>query len=190
MTEPATDPDTTQETFISHLVELRSRLMKAIIAVVVVLLCLFPFRQADLRLSRGAAAEGAAARQHDDRDRRHRHVSRAAEGDADGGVPDRLAVCALPDVGVCRAGALPPRAAARLARHRVQRFLFRTRHGVRLFRRISHRVRFLRELRAHGRADDDRHRQVSVVRVDDVHRLRHHVRSRRSWSSCWCAWAS
>jgi sec-independent protein translocase protein TatC len=32
-----------QETFISHLVELRSRLMKAIIAVVVVLLCLFPF---------------------------------------------------------------------------------------------------------------------------------------------------
>ena len=43
MTEPATDPDTTQETFISHLVELRSRLMKAIIAVVVVLLCLFPF---------------------------------------------------------------------------------------------------------------------------------------------------
>jgi sec-independent protein translocase protein TatC len=43
MTEPATDPDTTQETFISHLVELRSRLMKAIIAVVIVLLCLFPF---------------------------------------------------------------------------------------------------------------------------------------------------
>ena len=43
MTEPATDPDNTQETFISHLVELRSRLMKAIIAVIVVLLCLFPF---------------------------------------------------------------------------------------------------------------------------------------------------
>jgi sec-independent protein translocase protein TatC len=32
-----------QETFISHLVELRSRLMRAIIAVIVVLLCLFPF---------------------------------------------------------------------------------------------------------------------------------------------------
>jgi len=32
-----------QETFISHLIELRSRLMRAIIAVVVVLLCLFPF---------------------------------------------------------------------------------------------------------------------------------------------------
>jgi sec-independent protein translocase protein TatC len=43
MTNPATDPDSTQETFISHLVELRSRLMKAIIAVVLVLLCLFPW---------------------------------------------------------------------------------------------------------------------------------------------------
>lgn len=32
-----------QETFLSHLIELRSRLMKSIIAVLVVLLCLFPF---------------------------------------------------------------------------------------------------------------------------------------------------
>jgi sec-independent protein translocase protein TatC len=36
-------PDDTQETFISHLIELRSRLLRSIIAVVVVLLCLFPF---------------------------------------------------------------------------------------------------------------------------------------------------
>jgi sec-independent protein translocase protein TatC len=36
-------PDAVQETFISHLVELRQRLMRAIIAVVVVLLCLVPF---------------------------------------------------------------------------------------------------------------------------------------------------
>jgi sec-independent protein translocase protein TatC len=43
MTEPASDPDKPQETFISHLVELRSRLMRSIIAVVVVLLCLFPW---------------------------------------------------------------------------------------------------------------------------------------------------
>jgi sec-independent protein translocase protein TatC len=36
-------PDAPQETFISHLIELRTRLMRSIIAVVVVLLCLFPF---------------------------------------------------------------------------------------------------------------------------------------------------
>jgi sec-independent protein translocase protein TatC len=43
MTDPAANPDNTQETFISHLVELRSRLMRSIIAVVIVLLCLFPW---------------------------------------------------------------------------------------------------------------------------------------------------
>jgi len=38
-------PDTggEQETFLSHLIELRSRLMRSIIAVVVVLVCMFPF---------------------------------------------------------------------------------------------------------------------------------------------------
>ncbi len=43
MTDPADNPDNTQDTFISHLVELRSRLMRSIIAVVIVLLCLFPW---------------------------------------------------------------------------------------------------------------------------------------------------
>ena len=38
-----TDPVDTQESFLSHLVELRTRLVRSIIAVVVVLLCLFPF---------------------------------------------------------------------------------------------------------------------------------------------------
>ncbi len=41
-----TPPDSAEaphETFISHLIELRTRLMRSIIAVVVVLLCLFPF---------------------------------------------------------------------------------------------------------------------------------------------------
>ena len=40
------DPPVTegaQETFLSHLIELRTRLLRAIVAVVVVLLCLFPF---------------------------------------------------------------------------------------------------------------------------------------------------
>jgi sec-independent protein translocase protein TatC len=36
-------PDETQETFLSHLIELRTRLLRAIIAVVVVLVVLFPF---------------------------------------------------------------------------------------------------------------------------------------------------
>src|SRR5215207_8122485 len=43
MNDTTPPPETPQETFISHLVELRSRLLRAIIAVVVVLLCLFPF---------------------------------------------------------------------------------------------------------------------------------------------------
>ena len=36
-------PAAEQETFLSHLIELRTRLMRSIIAVVVVLVCLFPF---------------------------------------------------------------------------------------------------------------------------------------------------
>src|SRR5882762_3353951 len=36
-------PDAPQETFISHLIELRSRLLRAIVAVVIVLAALFPF---------------------------------------------------------------------------------------------------------------------------------------------------
>jgi sec-independent protein translocase protein TatC len=40
---PAPQDSSVQETFISHLIELRDRLLRAIIAIVVVLLCLFPF---------------------------------------------------------------------------------------------------------------------------------------------------
>ena len=43
MNDPTPGPESTQDTFISHLVELRSRLMRAIIAVVLVLLCLLPW---------------------------------------------------------------------------------------------------------------------------------------------------
>jgi sec-independent protein translocase protein TatC len=43
MSDQSPAPEATHDTFISHLVELRSRLMRSIIAVVVVLLCLFPF---------------------------------------------------------------------------------------------------------------------------------------------------
>lgn len=40
---PSPAPENTQETFISHLIELRTRLMRSIVAVVVVLVCLFPW---------------------------------------------------------------------------------------------------------------------------------------------------
>src|SRR5438034_7592484 len=43
MSEPSSTPENTQETFISHLIELRSRLLRSIVAVVVVLVCLFPW---------------------------------------------------------------------------------------------------------------------------------------------------
>jgi sec-independent protein translocase protein TatC len=43
MSDQTPGPEGAQDTFISHLIELRSRLMRSIIAVFVVLLCLFPF---------------------------------------------------------------------------------------------------------------------------------------------------
>ena len=43
MSDTRPPPDAAQETFISHLVELRDRLLRSIIAVVVALVCLFPF---------------------------------------------------------------------------------------------------------------------------------------------------
>jgi len=36
-------PEDTQETFLSHLIELRTRLLRSFVAIIVVLLCLFPF---------------------------------------------------------------------------------------------------------------------------------------------------
>ena len=43
MNDTSPGPESTQETFVSHLIELRTRLLHAIIAVFVVLLCLFPW---------------------------------------------------------------------------------------------------------------------------------------------------
>ena len=104
MTEPRRQT-AAQETFLSHLIELRTRLMRSIIAVVVVLVLPVPVGEGNLRAARGAAAADAAGRRDDDRHRRHRHVPRAAQGDADGGVPDRAAVRAVAGVGVRRARA-------------------------------------------------------------------------------------
>ncbi len=43
MSDPGALPDVAPETFFSHLVELRTRLVRAIVAVVIVLFCLFPW---------------------------------------------------------------------------------------------------------------------------------------------------
>ena len=43
MSEPTATPEGPQETFISHLVELRTRLVRAMVAVLVVLVLLFPW---------------------------------------------------------------------------------------------------------------------------------------------------
>src|SRR6478735_10838269 len=43
MSDPQAGPEGPQETFLSHLIELRSRLVRAIAAVLVVMLCLFPW---------------------------------------------------------------------------------------------------------------------------------------------------
>ena len=43
MSDPTAEPDGPQETFLSHLIELRTRLVRAIVAVILVLLCLFPW---------------------------------------------------------------------------------------------------------------------------------------------------
>jgi len=43
MSDTPSGPEAHQETFISHLIELRSRLLRSIVAVVIVLLCLFPW---------------------------------------------------------------------------------------------------------------------------------------------------
>jgi len=43
MTDASPPPDGAQETFISHLIELRSRLLRSIVAVVIVLVCLVPW---------------------------------------------------------------------------------------------------------------------------------------------------
>ena len=43
MNDASPPPEGVQETFISHLIELRSRLLRSIVAVILVLICLFPF---------------------------------------------------------------------------------------------------------------------------------------------------
>ena len=62
MTDASPPPEGAQETFISHLIELRSRLLRSIVAVDRRAAVPVPVGKADLRRSRRAAAAGAADR--------------------------------------------------------------------------------------------------------------------------------
>jgi sec-independent protein translocase protein TatC len=77
-----------EETFISHLIELRDRLVKASIGIAIVCaaLMLWPGPAADLRLHRPADDRLAAGRREDDRHRRHFAVPGADESDAAAGL--------------------------------------------------------------------------------------------------------
>ena len=95
-----------QETFVSHLIELRSRLIRAIVGVVVVFLCLVNWAREIYTLLAtpmlAALPEGG-----------HMIATDVAgafpgahEGDLDGGLRDRLALCALSGLGFCGAGSV------------------------------------------------------------------------------------
>ena len=93
-----------EDTFISHLMELRDRLLRSLIAIGIVFVCLFPLRVGALRSARLPDDAHAAGRLEDDRDRRHHAFPHPGEDRGDGRVPRRAAVRALPGVGVRRAG--------------------------------------------------------------------------------------
>jgi hypothetical protein len=72
-----------EDSFLSHLIELRDRLIRALIAIGIVFVCLFPLGQGTLCADGAAAAGNAAARRPDDCHRRDRRFPGADEGGAD-----------------------------------------------------------------------------------------------------------
>jgi sec-independent protein translocase protein TatC len=66
MTDASPPPDGAQEAFISHLIGLRGRLLRSIVAVIIVLLCLVPWAKQILRSTCRPADAGAAAGCDDD----------------------------------------------------------------------------------------------------------------------------
>ena len=66
-------------TLISHLLELRKRLLRAFIAVLICFLPCAYYVQSAVRLAVAAAGVEAAGGTEADRDHRHRHLHRAAE---------------------------------------------------------------------------------------------------------------
>ena len=96
-----------EDTFISHLMELRDRLLHSLIAIGLVFLCLFPWAS-DLYDAAGVSARAlVASRLEDDRDRCDHAVSDPGESGRDDRVPDRAAVRPLSGMGIRGAGPVP-----------------------------------------------------------------------------------
>ncbi|ABA51164.1 hypothetical protein BURPS1710b_3679 [Burkholderia pseudomallei 1710b] len=125
-----------------------------------------------------AAADGEPAeRRQDDRDRRHRLVLRADEGDDARRARDRAACRAVPDLGVRSAWALSAREEARRAARRQQLRAVPLRDGVRVLPRISDDFPRDGALQRAARCRDvDRYRQLPELRARDVRCIRRDVR--------------
>ena len=94
----------------------------------------------------------------------------------------------LPAVGVRRAGPVPRRAALRGAAAGVLDRALLRRHRLRLLLRLPGDVRVLRQHHAQGRGDDDRHQQLPRLRRSPCSSASG-SRSRCRWRwCCWCSW--
>ena len=124
-------------TLISHLLELRSRLIRALAAVGAVLHPLRLLLQSDLHLHREAAARQAAQGRHADRNRCHDAVHDALQAVVLRRALHRDALRALSGVGVRRPRPVPAREALRRAAHGLLDRALLRRGRIRLRRRVS-----------------------------------------------------
>jgi hypothetical protein len=160
-----------EDSFLSHLVELRNRLIRALLAIGLVFICLFPWAQGALCAARATLAGDAAARGADDCDRRDRGFL----------VPMKVALMvafliALPYVLYQVWAFVAPglyahekRLALPLVAASVSVVL--RRYGLCLFSRLPGGLRLHGDRGARGCRLDDRHRKISVFRVDHLHCL-------------------
>ena len=178
-----------QETFISHLIELRTRLLRSIVAVVIVLLCLFPWAKDIYALLAApllrVLPQGA--------------TMIATDVTGTFFVPLKVTLMAafllaLPYV-LWQVWAF---VAPGLYQHEkrlalpviVSSFVFfLIGMAFAYFLVFPIAFGFFARYAPAGVHDDDRHRQVPVVRADDVHRVRRHVRGagRRDRAGAHCA---
>ena len=103
-----TEEQAPEQSFLSHLVELRQRIVRASIAIIVVFIPMaffmqqiFDFLSRPMLAALPVGTEAAG-------DRRHHAVHGAAESHVVRRVPGRAAVCVVAGLGVRRAGALSP----------------------------------------------------------------------------------
>ncbi len=112
--------DTPQESFLSHLFELRDRLIRSLLALAIVFIPTFFFAP-DLYDSAGDADDAnAPPGLQDDRHGSDHALLHSDEDRDDGRVPRRAALHPLPGLGLRGAGALRAREEARRAAHRVE----------------------------------------------------------------------